>query len=178
MFALNHEGVAGYDPAQVDMFMGRVETQFREPQRNLVTSSMVTSVRFALVPGGYQVKAVDNTLAKLADTLETREISNRIRRGGKARLAAELRAATKAISEVLKVGAVESFSVERRGYRKSNVKSLIAAMAVVRGELISPAAFEVRTRELGRARSGFSRAEVDDFCSLVASATNKQNALS
>jgi hypothetical protein len=58
------------------------------------------------------------------------------------------------------------------------VKSLIAAMAVVRGELIAPEAFEVRTRELGRARSGFSRAEVDDFCSLVASATNKQNALS
>jgi hypothetical protein len=54
MFAMNHEGVAGYDPAQVDVFMGRVETQFREPQRNLVTSSMVTSVRFALVPGGYQ----------------------------------------------------------------------------------------------------------------------------
>lgn len=177
MFALNQPDIPGYDPAEVDALMQRVEAQYQQPHRNLITASMVTAAKFSMEPGGYQISAVDNTLAKLADTLEVREIGNRIVHVGKMGVAEDLSVSLREISKVLKAGAKAAFSSERPGYNRNSVKELLGSIAVIRGELVSPDAFEMRTRQLGISGTGFSRREVDLFCNLVASAANKQKAL-
>lgn len=177
MFALNQPEIPGYNQQEVDALMKRIEVQYQEPHRNIVTAAMISTAKFSLVPGGYQIYAVDNTLARLADTLEVREIGNRVVHVGKLGVAEDLSANLREISKVLKAGAKATFSTERNGYNRNGVKELLGSIAVIRGELIAPEAFDLRTRQLGTSGTGFTRREVDLFCSLVASSVNKQKAL-
>lgn len=168
----------GYQTEQVDNFFQRVKLQFDDPSRDLMTASILSSARFDLVLGGYQITAVDQTLAKLADTLEIREITQRIIRVGKAGVLVEYTQSINFISDFLEQEQSSMFSKARKGYSKKLVFEMLKGIRVTRGKLISPSAFEIRTMELGRSSSGLSRSEVNDFCALVASAVNKQSALS
>lgn len=178
MFPLGLDDLQGYHPQQVDAFVQRIKLQFDDPSRDLMTASIVSSVRFDLIQGGYQIATVDQTLAKLADTLEVREISQRIIRVGKAGVLEELTHNLQVISDILDQKPSEVFKKASNGYSKKLVFELLDTVRVTRGKLISPSAFEIRTREFGRSSSGLSRVEVNEFCSLLASAINKQSALS
>ncbi len=178
MFPLGLDDLQGYNTQQVDAFVNRLKIQFDDPSRNLMTASIVSSVRFDLVQGGYQIAAVDQTLAKLADTLELREISQRVTRVGKAGVLREFNRNLEEISDFLELKPSDMFQKARGGYSKKLVFELLDTVRVSRGKLISPSAFEIRTRQFGRSSSGLSRVEVNEFCTLLASAVNKQSALS
>lgn len=178
MFPLGLPDLQGYSTDQVDLFFTRIKHQFDDSSRNLTTASIISSAQFDLVQGGYQIASVDQTLAKLADTFEVREIAQRVIRSGKAGVLEELTSNLKEISSLLEQQPSKMFSKARNGYSKKLVLELLSTVRVNRGKLISPSAFEIRTKELGRASSGYSRAEVNNFCDLLASAVNKQSALS
>jgi|TARA_B110000858_G_scaffold195250_1_gene251219 DivIVA domain-containing protein len=177
MFPKSQPDLMGYDPDQVDALLARIKIQFEAAGRSLITSSIVSVARFDLVAGGYQIMAVDNTLARLGDSLEAREIAERMLRFGKLPILTELNRLLPEIAQVLGQKPNESFSGQRNGYSKSQVAELLNSIRVNRGKLVSPLPLEVRTWSLGSARSGVSRSEVDAFCDLVASAGHRQIAL-
>ena len=80
MFPKSQPDLMGYHPDQVDALLTRIKIQFEAAGRSLITSSIVSVARFDLVAGGYQILAVDNTLARLGDSLEAREIAERMLR--------------------------------------------------------------------------------------------------
>jgi DivIVA domain-containing protein len=170
MFPKSQPDLMGYHPDQVDALLTRIKIQFEAAGRSLITSSIVSVSRFDLVAGGYQILAVDNTLARLGDSLEAREIAERMLRFGKSPVLTELNHLLSEIAQFLAKGPNERFS-------KSQVAELLNAIRVNRGKLVSPIPLEVRTWPLGSARSGVSRAEVNAFCELVASAGHRQIAL-
>ena len=167
----------GYHPEQVDALLARIKIQFEAAGRSLITSSIVSVARFDLVAGGYQILAVDNTLARLGDSLEAREIAERMLRFGKSPVLTELNRLLFEIAKVLDRSPDERFSGQKNGYSKSQVAELLNSIRVNRGKLVSPLPLEVRTWSFGSARSGVSRSEVDAFCDLVASAGHRQIAL-
>jgi DivIVA domain-containing protein len=177
MFPMSQKDLKGYHPDQVDVLMNRIKNQFEAASRNLITASIVSVARFDLVKGGYQITPVDTTLGKLTDSLEAREIAERIVRFGKSALVAELNPLLSEISKVLDQKPKKRFSSQKKGYSKTQVHELLNSIRVVRGNLISPLPFEVRTTSLGTARSGLSRVEVNVFCDLVASAAHRQLAI-
>ena len=174
---MSQQDLMGYHPHQVDVLMNRIKYQFEAASRSLITASIVSVARFDLVTGGYQITPVDSTLAKLIDTLEAREIAEHIVRSGKSGVLAELNPLLSEISKTLDQKPKKRFSSQKKGYSKTQVHELLNSIRVVRGNLISPLPFEVRTRPLGTARSGLSRAEVNVFCDLVASAAHRQLAI-
>jgi DivIVA domain-containing protein len=177
MFPKSQPDLMGYHPDQVDALLTRIKIQFEAAGRSLITSSIVSVSRFDLVAGGYQILAVDNTLARLGDSLEAREIAERMLRFGKSPVLTELNHLLSEIAQFLAKGPNERFSGQKNGYSKSQVAELLNAIRVKRGKLVSPIPLEVRTWPLGSARSGVSRAEVNAFCELVASAGHRQIAL-
>jgi DivIVA domain-containing protein len=167
----------GYHPDQVDALLTRIKIQFEAAGRSLITSSIVSAARFDLVSGGYQITPVDNTLARLGDSLEAREIADKMLRFGKSPILTELNHLLSEIAQVLGQKPNERFSRQKNGYSKSQVAELLNSIRVNRGKLVSPLPLEVRTRSLGSSRSGVSRSEVIAFCDLVASAGHRQIAL-
>jgi DivIVA domain-containing protein len=177
MFPTSKPDLMGYHPDQVDALLARIKIQFEAAGRSLMTSSIVSVARFDMVAGGYQITPVDSTLARLADSLEAREIAGRMSRSGKSGVLNELNHLLSEISRVLDKKPKERFSRQKNGYSKSQVAELLNSIRVNRGKLVSPLPLEVRTRPLGSARSGLSRAEIDGFRGLVASASHRQIAL-
>ncbi len=100
-FPLNEHDIPGYDQEQVDALLARVKTQYQKPNRILITSAMLAVVKFDLVPGGYQITAVDDALARVADTFDEREIQARLAKEGRASLVGELTAMLNIIRPVL-----------------------------------------------------------------------------
>ena len=176
-FPLNAMDIPGYSSDQVDALLARVKTQYQNPERRLVTSAMLAVVKFDLVPGGYQIPAVDDALAKVADTFDEREIQRRLQREGKAAIAGELTGMLKIIRPVLERKASESFSLGRSGYNRKLVSALLKRISVKRGEVIAPESHELRTMNLGRSRSGFDRSQVDEFLAQVIGAIHRQRTL-
>ena len=174
---MSQPDLLGYDTAQVDALMSRIKNQYETTGRSLITAPIVSLAKFDLVTGGYQVATVDSTLAKLADTLETREINERILRSGKSGVLEELNGLLSEISEVLDQGPKKRFSPQKRGYSKTQVRELLNSIQILRGNLVSPSPLEIRTTQLDTARSGLSRQEVNAFCDLAARAARKQLAL-
>jgi len=177
MFPMSQQDLQGYDPGQVDALMSRIKKQYEVSGRSLVTSSVVTLAKFDFTIGGYQIGPVDSTLAKLADTLEAREIAERVVRSGKSGVFDELNDLLSEISKVLDQRPKKRFSSQKKGYSKALVHELLNSIRVVRGNLISPSPLEIRTMQLGSARSGLSRHEVNAFCDLVAGAAHRQLAI-
>lgn len=177
MFPKSQPDLMGYHPDQVDALLARIKIQFGSARRSLITSSIVSVARFDMVAGGYQVTPVDSTLDKLADSLEAREIAEKMSRSGKSGVLNELHQLLSEISKVLDEKPKERFSGQKNGYSKSHVAELLNSIRVNRGKLVSPLPLEVRTRPLGSARSGLSKVEIDAFRGLVASAGHRQIAL-
>jgi DivIVA domain-containing protein len=177
VFPKSKPDLMGYHPDQVDALLARIKVQFEVASRSLITSSIVSVARFDMVAGGYQIAPVDSTLAKLADSLEAREIAVRMSKSGKSGVLNELNLLLAEISQVLDGKPKKRFSGQKNGYSKSQVAELLNSIRVIRGKLVSPLPLDVRTRPLGSARSGLSRAEIDAFCGLVASAGHRQIAL-
>lgn len=176
-FPLNATDIPGYSPDQVDALLARVKTQYQNPERRLVTSAMLAVVKFDLVPGGYQIAAVDDALAKVADTFDEREIARRLQQEGKAAIAGELTGMLKIIRPILESKAAESFSPARNGYSRKLVSALLKKISVKRGEVIAPESHELRTMNLGRSGSGFDRTQVDEFLAIVIGAIHRQRTL-
>lgn len=177
MFPKSKPDLLGYHPDQVDALLARIKIQFEASGRSLVTSSIVSVARFDIVAGGYQITPVDSTLARLGDSLEAREIAERMLRSGKSGVLTELNQLLSEIALVLDQKPKVRFSVQKNGYSKSQVAELLNSIRVNRGKLVSPLPLEVRTRPLGSSRSGISRSEVNAFRDLVASAGHRQIAL-
>jgi DivIVA domain-containing protein len=176
-FPLNSPDIPGYSSDQVDALMARVKTQYQNPERRLITSAMLSVVKFDLTPGGYQIFAVDDALARVADTFDEREIQRRLQAEGKASIAGELTGMLKIIRPILERKASESFSLSRNGYNRKRVSSLLKKISVRRGEVIAPESHELRTMNLGRAASGFDRNQIDEFLALVIGAIHRQRTL-
>ena len=176
-FPLNASDIPGYSPDQVDALLGRVKTQYQNPGRRLVTSAMLAVVKFDLVPGGYQIPAVDNALATVADTFDEREIQRRLQAEGKAAIAGELTGMLKIIRPILERKASESFALARNGYNRKLVSALLKRISVTRGEVIAPESHELRTMNLGRSGSGFDRSQIDEFLAIVIGAIHRQRTL-
>ena len=157
--------------------MARIKTQYKNPERKLITSAMLAVAKFDLVPGGYQIQVVDDALAKAADTFDQREVERRLRDEGRAAIAGELTQLLNIIRPVLERRAKESFGLQRNGYSRKLVSALLRRISVKRGDVSAPEPYELRTMNLGRSGSGFERSEVDEFLGVVISAIHRQRAL-
>ena len=177
-FPLNAQDIPGYDQEQVDAVLARVKTQYQNPNRTLITSAMLAVVKFDLVPGGYQVAAVDDALAKVADTFDEREIQARLAKEGKTSLVGELTAMLNIIRPVLEKKPEESFNKQRNGYSRKLVRALLRQISVKRGEVTAPETQQLRTMSLGRSGSGFDRSQVDEFIGVLIGAIHRQRNLS
>ena len=109
IFPLNAPDILGYDREQVEALLARVKTQYQNPNRTLITSAMLAVVKFDLVPGGYQIPAVDDALARVADTFDEREIKDRLAKEGRVALVGELTAMLNIIRPVLEKKPSECF---------------------------------------------------------------------
>lgn len=169
--------IPGYDPEQVDVLMERLQRQYQNPALKLVTSSILDAVKFDLVPGGYQIPAVDRDIASYAETFLEREVAGKLRLGGRDQISAELATVLREIRKVTELPAGKAFSRARNGYSRRRVIALLKKLDVKRGSISDLDAMELRLTSFGRARSGFDRAQVDDFLALVIRALHYQRAL-
>lgn len=176
-FPLNAQDIPGYSLDQVDALMARVRIQYQNPERRLVTSAMLAAVKFDMVSGGYQTRAVDDALAQVSDTFDEREIQRRLRVEGKSAIAGELTGMLKIIRPILERKSSESFAAARNGYSRKLVSALLRQISVRRGEVIAPDSHSLRTMNLGRAGSGFDRGQIDEFLALVIGAIHRQRFL-
>lgn len=176
-FPLNALDIPGYDQGQVDALLARVKTQYKNPDRKLITSAMLAVVKFDLVPGGYQIQVVDDALAKVADTFDQREIEQRLRNEGRAAIVGELTMLLNIIRPVLERKPKESFKPQRNGYSRKLVQMLLKQISVKRGEITTPEPYKLRTMSLGRAGSGLDRSQVDEFVGVVIGAVHRQRVL-
>jgi len=170
--------IPGYNQEQVDVLFERLHKQYLNPELRLLNSDLLGVVKFDLDPGGYQIPAVDQALAKLAETLLERETAGKVRSSGKEQVAAELASNLRAIKQVLDLGPDKSFSRIKGGYRRSQVKSLLKKIDVRRGEITAPETYELRIASFSRSSSGYDRTEVDEFLGRVIKAVHHLRALS
>lgn len=170
--------VLGYDPSQVDVLFARLQRQYEDPALKLVDSSIVNVAKFDLVPGGYQIPAIDAALAKLVEIFLEREIAGQVKSGKRDKVSKELAANLKEIKAVLEIGPKKVFLVEKQGFRKRDVIALVKRIEIKRGVLVAPESLELRTIGFRRSRQGFDKAEVDAFLNLVIRSQHCQKALS
>lgn len=176
-FAHTSAKIPGYDPEQVDVLMQRLERQFETPALKLVTSSMLSVVKFDLVPGGYQIPAVDAAVAGFAETFLEREVAGKVKRGGRAEVTAELSAAMREIRKVIELPSGKAFARAKNGYRARQVLAIVKKLEIKRGVISELDPLALRTTAFARSRSGFDRTEVDEFLALVIKALHCQRAL-
>lgn len=169
--------VPGYSKEQVDAIYGRAQRQLSNPQLRMLTAEILGAVKFDLVKGGYQIPAVDEELARLADVFDQRDIRQKIASEGQSAVSEELNGMLKALKPLLEKGPKEAFSRTKGGYHPRLVKKVFSQVEIKRSALIAPDSFTLRTVPLGRSRRGFSRSEVDDFLALVIAASHRQSAL-
>ena len=169
--------ILGYDPEQVDGLLDRVRRQYDNPQSRLVTPGMLAVAKFDLIPGGYRIDEVDSIIAKVADEFEIKEISERIAKFGKIEIKRDQRKIIGMIAETLARSGKERFSPARNGYRQKQVEQLISQIKVADGLLAGPEPMDIRTHELGSAKGGPSRSEVNEFLALVVTALHNQRLL-
>ena len=177
-FPLTAAKLQGYDTQQVDALMERVKKQYENPHLELVTAAMLGVAQFDLVSGGYQIPAVDSAIARVADTLEQREVDRALKVNGRGATATALALQIREIKQVLEREPKTRFAGSRNGYSKREVEKLLKRFSIKRGVLSVPDTFEIRTISLGRSASGFERAEVDEFLALVVAAAITQQTLS
>jgi DivIVA domain-containing protein len=176
-FPLTAAKLQGYHPEQVDALMSRVKSQFDNPSSDLVTASMLAVVKFDLVPGGYQIPAVDSAIARVADTFEEREIQKAIERLGRGRIATDLAASLRDLKQMLEADPKTVFSKTPGGYNPKMVNALLRRIAIKRSSLTAPDSYELRTISLGRSGSGYDRGQVDEFLAAVVTALHQQRIL-
>ena len=170
--------IPGYDPEQVDVLVARLVRQYESPTLKLVTSSMLDVVKFDLLPGGYQIPAVDREIAKFAEIFLEREIAGKVKRAGRDQVAAELAGALREIKRVIERKPSKAFAKGRNGYKPRQVKALLRKIEIKRGSIADLDSFELRTMSISRSRKGFDRSEVDAFLGTVVRALHCQRALS
>ncbi|MCF8528643.1 MAG: hypothetical protein K9G13_01890 [Aquiluna sp.] len=166
-FPLANQTLLGYAPAQVDALMDRIRIQFENPNLSLVTSKIVEVARFDLVPGGYQVKAVDDAIARVCDTLLERELKDFILKNGRSMALVQLENNLELIRNTLELGAKTAFPKSKTAYSTRKIASLFKTLSVKRGSLSGPSTFELRTMPLGRSASGKDKSAVDSFISTL-----------
>ncbi|MEY3561712.1 MAG: hypothetical protein RL068_864 [Actinomycetota bacterium] len=176
-FPLTAAKLQGYHPEQVDALMSRVKKQFDNPSADLVTARMLAVVKFDLVPGGYQISAVDSAIARVADTFEEREIQKEIQRVGRGRIATELAASLRDLKQVLEADPKAVFSKAPGGYSPKLVNALLRRIIIKRSSLMAPDPYELRTISLGRSGSGYDRGQVDELLATVVTALHQQRIL-
>ena len=169
--------IPGYDPEQVDVLVARLQRQFESPALKLVTSSMLSVVKFDLVPGGYQIPAVDKSIAGYAETFLEREVAGKVKRGGREEVAAELAKALREIRRVTELPSGKAFGRARNGYKRGQVIAILKKLEIKRGVITELDPLVLRTVAFKRSRSGFDRTEVDEFLALVIKALHCQRAL-
>lgn len=167
----------GYDPEAVDALLDRIRRQYENPQSRIVTPGMLAVAKFELVPAGYRIDEVDAALAEVADDFENREIAQRLQRIGKLELKREHRRLIGFISEVLAKEEGRRFTPARVGYRPKLLKQLLDQIRIQEGVLLAPEPMAIRTWELGRARGGPNKVEVNEFLAQVVTALNTQRIL-
>jgi DivIVA domain-containing protein len=155
----------GYDPEQVDGLLDRVRRQYENPQARLVTPGMLAVAKF------------DSSLAKVADEFEVKELTERIAKFGKTEIKRDQRKLIGVIAETLARSSKERFMPSPNGYRQKQVEQLVSQIRVANGVLSGPEPMEIRTRELGSAKGGPSRSEVNEFLALVVTALHTQRLL-
>ena len=176
-FAKTSAKIPGYDPEQVDVLVARLQRQYETPSLKLVTSTMLSVVKFDLIPGGYQIPAVDKAIASFAETFLEREVAGKVRRGGREEVAAELAAALREIRRVTDLPSGKAFGRARNGYKRRHVIALLKKLEIKRGVITELDPLVLRTSAFGRSRTGFDRTEVDEFLALVIKALHCQRAL-
>jgi DivIVA domain-containing protein len=167
----------GYDPEAVDALLDRIRRQYENPQSRIVTPGMLAVAKFDLVPAGYRIDEVDAALAKVADDFENREISQRLERIGKLELKRENRRLIGLIGEVLARQEATRFTPSRSGYRPKQLNQLLDQIRIHEGVLLAPEPMAIRTWELGRAKGGPNKLEVNEFLAQVVTALNTQRIL-
>ena len=168
-FPTTPPGILGYDPKAVDALMARLKRQYEGEIQGLVTSGMLGATRFDKTPGGYQIPAVDAALARVADTFELREQTERLSRLGNKVIMSELAVLELELKRVLDLGAVGAFDYAKNGYRKSSVSKLLKSIAGF-SQLDEIDTFVIRSAALGRAINGLDRDQVDEFLAAVTAA--------
>jgi DivIVA domain-containing protein len=176
-FPLASAKLQGYDPKQVDALMARVSSQQDSPDREILSSAVVAVAKFDLVKGGYQIPAVDEAIARVADIFEIRELERALRLQGKAKASTDLAALLRLLKQVLETDPKERFEKTPQGYNPRLVNSLVKRIEIKRSTLVGPTTFELRTISLGRSSSGYDRGQVDEFLSAVVSAMHRQDLL-
>lgn len=167
----------GYDPEQVDGLLDRVRRQYDNPQLRLVTPGMLAVAKFDLVPGGYRIDEVDLAVAKVADDFEIRELTEKIAKYGKTEIKRDHRKIVGMLAETLARPGKERFSSSPTGYRRKLVEQLVKQIRVSEGLIFAPEPMDIRTRQLGTAKGGPSRSEVNEFLALVVTALHTQRLL-
>lgn len=176
-FPLTSAKLQGYNPQQVDALMARVKTQNENPDLELVSAAVLAVAKFDLASGGYQIRAVDDAIAKIADTFEIREIERDLRKVGRAKVAAELAELLRTLKKFLEAEPKKRFDKSANGYSPKLVNNLIKRVEIRRSTIYAPDAYELRTASLGRSQSGYDRGQVDEFLSAVVSALHRQRIL-
>lgn len=169
--------ILGYDPEQVDVLVARLQRQFESPALKLVTSSMLSVVKFDLVPGGYQIPGVDKSIAGYAETFLEREVAGKVHRGGRDQVAAELAGALRELRRIIDLPTGKAFSKAKNGYNRRQVIAILKKLDIKRGVISELDPLLLRTVAFKRSRSGFDRTEVDEFLALTIKAYHFQRAL-
>jgi hypothetical protein len=166
-FPLSSEKILGYDPAQVDALIIRVGKQLATPGGTLVTAAMLKIARFERIAGGYQVRAVDQALGKMVDSLLENEAILEIGKLGISNSKIILEQMLEAIKLALDLGVKRAFPRSQPGYNQKRTKNLMAKVLIKDGVLSVSGDQDLRAVSLGKSASGPGPESVDDFLTLV-----------
>ena len=153
----------GYDPEAVEQFLNRARSSYQQGVRGL-TSDDIRAVGFPLVRGGFDVRSVDQALARLEDAFAARERESRIRQLG---VAAWVDAARAEAQELLarfgrpRGSRFDRTSAWRMGYSVAEVDAVADRLArfFAHGDTVS--AEQLRLAAFHHQRGGYSEEQVD-----------------
>lgn len=160
----------GYEKAQVDQFVAKARQQYADSNLEVATSNLLRNTEFDLVPGGYEIVAVDTAMDRLEDTFATREIQRQKQVGGQSAIEDRLERITEIVYGRLLRPKRKKFSnvgLLLRGYNRKQVDSLCEQVSA---HLYSgaPLQLNVVRRAIFKAdRGGYVESQVDAFIDRV-----------
>lgn len=153
----------GYDPNAVQAFLDRARTAY-QGSTGEVTSDDIRSASFPLERGGFEMRSVDQALARLEDAFASRERDAGIRTGGVERWVGDARVEAQEL--LARFGRPQGQRFERAGalrfgYSIAEVDAVADRLArfFARGEQVS--ADQLRTAAFHPQRGGYREEQVD-----------------
>lgn len=160
------KGKLGYEPSAVDAFIVRARDQYNNFSAQILDWRDISSQKFPLVKGGYEVAAVDAAIDKLQDTFAERELSrkaNPFASGLTETLLVELRGLLLGRAERPKNKRFQSVGVLAVGYSRKEVDALLSIVKDYFSGEEELSIDEVRALTFKGKRGGYIESQVDAY---------------